>query len=71
MARKTNTTTAAPADLSFFSNLGAKTGELTTASTANANLFYDGFLAGYHGSKKAHAGQRELMRQLLIQKYNL
>jgi hypothetical protein len=58
-------------ELPFFASLGATTGELATASSANASLFKDGFLAGYHGSKKAHAVQRDAVRAALVKKYNL
>lgn len=69
MARKS--TQPITVELPFWSNLGAKSGELTTASTANAGLFADGFKAGYYGSKKKHAGQRDAVRALLSQKYDL
>lgn len=55
----------------FFTKIGAKAGELTTASGANANLFFDGYKAGYAGSKKAHEERRVAMQNYLVQKYNL
>ena len=58
-------------DLPFWSNAGTFVGEATTASTANAGLFADGFRAGYHGSKAAHSVERDHVRKLLAQKYGL
>lgn len=66
-----NTTSANDTDLPLVTTIAATVGSLATSTTTNAGLALDGFQAGYHGTKLMAVGERDRVRALLIEKYQL
>ena len=67
----TPTSTVNAPDRSFWTSVGDTLGSASTSSVANAELFADGFRAGYAGSQQQHAARRQQMRDYLTIKYGL